>query len=147
MYDGTHIESQVRMLQSLLDRHPLLGIKRLRRSKNNISTAHLHFPASHSLSSTYQSPVQEIDGVRARIRKHCRERPSFPDIQSSDIVPRTPRGDRVELLDGRRADDVEDEVELVTVVSSGEERASAQAFSENATNGPHVNCLYVTTRR
>ena len=67
---------------------------------------------------------------------------AFPDRQRADVVPRSPGRDGVKLVKARGADNVQDEVELVTVVPSGEEGSPCQEFSEDAAYGPDVDCLW-----
>lgn len=72
------------------------------------------------------------------IREQGSERPSLPYRQTSEIFPRPPRGDGIELLDGRRTDHIKDEFQLMTVVSSREKRTATKALSEDATHSPDV---------
>ena len=67
---------------------------------------------------------------------------AFPDRQRADVVPRSPGRDGVKLIQARGADNVQDEVELVTVVPSGEEGSPRQEFREDAAYCPDVDCLW-----
>lgn len=66
---------------------------------------------------------------------------AFPDRQRADVVPRSPGRDGVKLVQAWGADNVQDEVELVAVVPSGEEWSPSQEFCEDAAYGPDVDCL------
>ncbi len=90
---------------------------------------------------TYQCPREEVNCERVRIREELREWLPFPEGQRTDVIARSPRCDRVELVKGGRAQDVEDESELVVVVAAGEERLAGEHLSEDAANRPDVDCL------
>lgn len=83
------------MRQRVLDRDPLLGIKRERLG-------------------------QKVNRQGVCVGEELREWPPFAEGQRADIVARSSRGDGVELVEGRRAEDVQDERELVVVVATGE---------------------------
>lgn len=79
-------------------------------------------PAKSRHEVTHQGLSEEIDRVRICVREELRKGLLLPERQRTDVVPRAARRDRVELVKGRRAEYVEDEGELVMIVSSGEER-------------------------
>ena len=79
-------------------------------------------PAKLRHEVTHQGLSEEIDRVRICVREELRKGLLLPERQRTDVVPRAARRDRVELVKGRRAEYVEDEGELVMIVSSGEER-------------------------
>jgi len=60
---------------------------------------------------------------------------------SPDVISRPPTVDGVELVESGCTEDVEDEGELVVVVSSREDRLSREHFSEDASDGPDVDGL------
>jgi hypothetical protein len=69
---------------------------------------------SHSLPrAERQSPLEEIDGRRARLGVQALEALASPDWQITQIIPRSSRGHVVELLHRRRAQDVQNQLELV----------------------------------
>lgn len=65
----------------------------------------------------------------------------LPDGQRSDVIARATGGDAVELLQTRRADDVEDELQLVAVVAPREQRTPGQHFGEDAAHSPYIDGL------
>ena len=89
----------------------------------------------------YQSLVEEIDRFHRGVRKQRGERSPLADGQRSDVIARATGGDAVELLQTRRADDVEDEIQLVAVVAPGEQRSTGQHFGEDAAHRPDVDGL------
>ena len=89
----------------------------------------------------YQSLVEEIDRFHRGMRKQRGERSPLADGQRSDVIARAAGGDAVELLQTRRADDVEDEIQLVAVVAPREQRSAGQHFGEDAAHRPDVDGL------
>ena len=102
------------MFKRLIHRYPLLRVKGL------------HDKALTPLRpqkgrETHQSLCQKINSLLGRMREQALPGAAFPDRQRADVVPRSPGRDGVKLVQARGADDVQDEVELVAVVPSGEE--------------------------
>lgn len=91
--------------------------------------------------SFYQSLVEEINRFYRGVRKQRGEWSPLADGQRSDVIARAAGGDAVELLQTRRADDVEDEIQLVAVVASREQRTSGQHFGEDAAHCPDIDGL------
>ena len=79
-------------------------------------------PAKSRHEVTHQGLSEEIDRVRICVREELRKGLLLPERQRTDVVPRAARRDRVELVEGRRAEYVEDESELVMIVPPREER-------------------------
>ena len=98
-------------------------------------------PKQTTTCDTHQRLLQKVDRLRGRLREERRERAAFPDGQRADVVARAARGDAVELLERRRADHVQDQVELVPIVPPGEERPPVQQLGEDAADGPDVDGL------
>lgn len=73
---------------------------------------------------TYQSLCQEVDSERVGVGEELGEGFALAEGQCTDIVPRPPCGDGVELVERGRAQDVEDKGELVVIVPTGEQRLS-----------------------
>ena len=90
---------------------------------------------------TYQGLLQKVDRVGRRLGEQRSERTALADGERADVVARAARGDAVELLERRRADHVQDQVELVPVVPPGEERPPVQQLGEDAADGPDVDGL------
>jgi hypothetical protein len=68
----------------------------------------------HSLPrAERQSPLEEIDGRRARLGVQALEALASPDRQITQIIPRSSRGHVVELLHRRCAQDVQNQLELI----------------------------------
>ena len=125
------------MSESGFDCNALFGIKSLI-NKSIRSTS----PRLLSGITTHQSLCEEIHRHRARVGEQLRERAPFAEGQRAYVVPRSPRRDRVELVERRCAKHVEDQCELMVVVTSREQRLSGEHFREDATNRPDVDGLY-----
>jgi hypothetical protein len=60
---------------------------------------------------------------------------------SPDVIPRSSRVDGIELVERRRAKNVEDKGELVVVVAAGEDRLAREHLGKDASDGPDVDGL------
>ena len=100
---------------------PLLWIECLQKGKK-IQRLGTIVPAKSRHEVTHQGLSEEIDRVWIRVGEELRKGLLLPERQGTDVVPRAARRDRVELVEGRRAEYVEDESELVMIVPPREER-------------------------
>ena len=91
--------------------------------------------------ATHQCPRQEVDRERVRVREQLRERFPFPEGQRANVITRPPRRDRVELIQRRRPEDIEDERQLMVVVAPGEQRLSGQHLRKDAADRPYIDRL------
>lgn len=110
------------MLQRLVDLDPLLRAER-------------------------QALLHQVDRERVRLREERRERLALAEGHHADVLARPRRRDRVEVVERRRAEDVEDERELVVVVPPREERLPGEHFCEDAADRPDVYCARVLLER
>lgn len=110
------VRGDVRVLERLLDRRALLRVER-------------------------EGAVEEVERLGRRLGEEGGERPALADRQGADVVARAPGCDRIELVERRRANHIEDEVELVPVVPAGEEWPAREEFREDAADGPDVDRL------
>lgn len=85
---GVVVRVEIRVLQALFDGHSLLGTER-------------------------QSPLEEVDGRGARLGVQALEALASPDRKIAQIVTRPSRGYVVELLHWRRAQDIQNQLELI----------------------------------
>jgi hypothetical protein len=69
--------------------------------------------------------------------------PLLLERQSPQVIPGATRVDGVEFVQCGRAQDVEDQSELVVVIAAGEEGSTREHFSEDAADGPDVDGLCV----
>lgn len=81
------------------------------------------------------------------MREECGEGASFADREGTYIVTRSAGCDRVEFIQSWSANHVEDEVKLMTVISTREERPSCKELGKDATNGPYIDGLGVHLER
>lgn len=84
--------------------------------------------------------VKEVERVRVGLREELRERLLPHEREVAHVLLRPRRPDPRERLLVRRPEDVQDLVQLVYVVASLEEGASAEELGEDAAHRPHVNC-------
>ena len=100
--------------------------------------------SSHSpLWVPHEKPRDHINRLCARRRQ---ELPKITRFSSPHIAHKSPRLlalNEIELLIRRRAAHVRDEAELVNVVLPREERFPQVELSDDATNGPHIDCTRV----
>ena len=94
-----------------------------------------------SICRTYERFQQEVDGLWRRVGEHGGERAFLAYGKRANVVSRSPRCDRVELVKGRCAQNVEDQGELVVVVAAREERLAGKHLCKNTANRPDVDCL------
>jgi hypothetical protein len=127
------------VLEALVNSHPLLRVKCL----HTFSVFCRRFVSTE----THQSPSQEIKSSRRRSGEHGSKRPLLPDGKCSKIVAGASRSDRIELVKRRSSKDIEDEIQLVTVIASREQWTSRNHFRKDATNAPYINRLGVTLER
>ena len=62
-----------------------------------------------------QALLKQVDRQRVRVREQLRERLLLPERQRADVLARARRADRVEVVERRRAEDVEDDRQLVMI--------------------------------
>lgn len=86
-----------------------------------------------------QHVVQQVQRVRVRVREQVRELPLRHVRQVAHVVLRPRRADPRQRLFVRRAQDVQDLVELVDVVAALEEGAPAEELGQDAADGPDVD--------
>ena len=111
---GVVVGLEVRVCERVLDADPLLRIKR-------------------------QRLRQEIDRHRGGVREERRKRSLLPERERADVVPASPGRDRVELVERGRAEDVEDERELMVVVPAGEKGFPREHLGQDAADAPDVD--------
>ena len=120
-----------------LSPQPPCVIRRASNRRDETTTATPH---------THQCLLQKVDRLGRRLGEQRRERASLADGQRADVVARAARRDPVELLERRRTDHVQDQVELVPVVPPGEERPPVEQLGEDAAHSPDVDRLEDNTR-
>ena len=86
-----------------------------------------------------QAFLEQVDRERVGIRVERRERLLLFEGQRAEVVAGPRRGDLVEVVEAGRAEDLEDERELVVVVAPWKERAPGQHLGEDAADRPHVD--------
>lgn len=79
-----------------------------------------------------QAPLEQIDRERVRIRVQCLEGLLLLEGQRAQVISTPLRADRVKVLQGRGAEDAEDERELVVVCVA---QCGKYAVSERARRG------------
>ena len=89
----------------------------------------------------YQCLGEEIDGEGVGVGEDLSKWPALAEGQGTDVVAGPTSGDRIELVQGGCAQDIEDERQLVVVVPSGEEGLPGQHFGEDAAHRPYVDSL------
>ena len=87
----------------------------------------------------HQHALNQVDGQRVRLGVEAREGHAGGVGQGADVAARLLAGDEVQVVLVGRADEVDDELELVDVVLAGEQRLAAQQLREDAAHGPHVD--------
>ena len=112
----TYISGKIRVFQRLIDRQSLLGIERERL-------------------------LEEVQCLGGGFGEDRLEWATFSDGQRAYVVARASRGDAIELLQRRRANYVEDEVELVPIVTPWEERAAGEELCKDTPYCPNVDRL------
>ena len=75
-------------------------------------------------NQAYQSLCQEIHCQWASIREQRRKRPALAERQGTNVISRPPGRDRVKLIKGGCAEDVEYERQLVVVITARKQRLS-----------------------
>jgi hypothetical protein len=89
----------------------------------------------------HQCLGEEVDGERVGIGEELGEWPALTEGQRAYVVARPACRDSVELVQRGRAEDVEDECQLVVVVSARKERFPGEHLCKDASHGPHVDGL------
>jgi hypothetical protein len=115
---GVVVGSEVGMLEEVLDRRPVLGVKGERAG-------------------------EKVEGVGACVGKKGGKGAALADRKRADVLARAAGGDAVVFVEAGGAEDVEDEGELVVVVPAGKERAGGEQLGEDAADGPDVDGLGV----
>lgn len=69
-------------------------------------------------------------------REDGSERLAFSERHSSQVIARSSRIDSVELFQRRCTENIENETDLVVVITTWEHGSSGEHFSQNATDGP-----------
>ena len=107
---------KIRVRKRCLHSDSFLRIKGLRRKSNHVSQS----KDPGEPQNTYQGFSQKVDSERVSIGEELCEWSAFSEGQSADIIARPPGGDCVEFVQSRCAEDIENECQLVVVISSWE---------------------------
>lgn len=107
---------EVRVLERLFDRHPLLRVNCISPQTKEHTHPTTSVPpisgqgrrrgGEEGEKRTRQRPLQEIARLRTRIRKQRPKSLLLPKRQRPDVIPRPPRVDRVELVQRGSSEDV-----------------------------------------
>lgn len=133
---ATYICLEVWVCQRLLNSDTLFRVECLISTVNKATL-------SGSTRSTHQALREEVYRQRACIREELCKRLALAEGQCADVVARSARGDRVELVKRWRTEHVEDQRQLVVVVAPREERLAREHLREDAPDRPDVNSLKV----
>ena len=129
------------MRESVLDCDSLLWIKSLLvcgKKKSNFSRGE----ADHEITQVaHQSLGKKVDCEGVGVGEELGEWPALAEGQRANVVPRSARRDGVELVKSWCAEDVEDEGQLVVVISPREEGFPGEHFCKDTPYGPHIDSL------
>lgn len=115
---GVVVGGKVRVLQALLDREAVARVEGERL-------------------------LQKVDRLGRSLGEQGAEVSSLAQGHGANVVTRATAVDVVELLERRRAENIEDQRELLMIVAAREERAAGEHLGQDASDGPHIDRLGV----